>query len=46
MEAALNSATASMKTAWKGLSSKKVHPSWETSIFFFPSLNMSSFTLF
>ncbi|CAK7323358.1 unnamed protein product [Dovyalis caffra] len=27
MEAALNSATASMKTAWKGLSSKKVHPS-------------------
>ncbi|KAJ6749344.1 hypothetical protein OIU85_000037 [Salix viminalis] len=27
MEAALNSATASMKTAWKELSSKKVHPS-------------------
>ncbi|XP_050210438.1 uncharacterized protein LOC126660802 [Mercurialis annua] len=27
MEAALNSATASMKSAWKGLSSKKVHPS-------------------
>ncbi|KAG5252392.1 Maternal effect embryo arrest [Salix suchowensis] len=27
MEAALNSATASMKTAWKGLSSIKVHPS-------------------
>lgn len=27
IEAALNSATASMKSAWKGLSSKKVHPS-------------------
>jgi K+/H+ antiporter YhaU regulatory subunit KhtT len=27
MEAALNSASASMKTAWKGLSAKKVHPS-------------------
>ncbi|XP_041010099.1 uncharacterized protein LOC121254206 [Juglans microcarpa x Juglans regia] len=27
LEAALNSATASMKSAWKGLSSKKVHPS-------------------
>lgn len=27
VEAALNSATASMKSAWKGLSSKKVHPS-------------------
>ncbi|KAJ1435006.1 hypothetical protein SESBI_05375 [Sesbania bispinosa] len=27
IEAALNSATASMKSAWKGLSSGKVHPS-------------------
>jgi acetoin utilization deacetylase AcuC-like enzyme len=27
MEAAMNSATASMKAAWKGLASKKVHPS-------------------
>ncbi|KAF5448611.1 hypothetical protein F2P56_029123 [Juglans regia] len=27
LEAALNSATASMKSAWRGLSSKKVHPS-------------------
>lgn len=27
IEAAMNSATASMKSAWKGLSSKKVHPS-------------------
>ncbi|XP_011005728.1 PREDICTED: uncharacterized protein LOC105111934 [Populus euphratica] len=27
MEAALNSASASMNTAWKGLSAKKVHPS-------------------
>ncbi|EOX97331.1 hypothetical protein QUC31_015737 [Theobroma cacao] len=27
MEAAVNSATASMKSAWKGLSSNKVHPS-------------------
>ncbi|KAJ8768260.1 hypothetical protein K2173_021200 [Erythroxylum novogranatense] len=27
MEAALSSATASMKSAWKGLSSNKVHPS-------------------
>ncbi|XP_059434289.1 uncharacterized protein LOC132167533 [Corylus avellana] len=27
MEAAMNSATASMKSAWKGLASKKVHPS-------------------
>jgi hypothetical protein len=24
----LNSATASMKSAWKGISSGKVHPSW------------------
>lgn len=28
IEAALNSASASMKAAWKGLSSNKVHPSW------------------
>ena len=28
MEAAMNSATASMKAAWKGIASKKVHPSW------------------
>lgn len=28
IEAALNSATASMKSAWKGLSTNKVHPSW------------------
>ncbi|KAJ4842131.1 hypothetical protein Tsubulata_048395 [Turnera subulata] len=27
IEAAVNSATASMKTAWKGLASKKIHPS-------------------
>ncbi|XP_010065479.2 uncharacterized protein LOC104452706 [Eucalyptus grandis] len=27
IEAAVNSATASMKTAWKGISSHKVHPS-------------------
>ncbi|XVF00697.1 hypothetical protein REPUB_Repub04eG0023700 [Reevesia pubescens] len=27
IEAAVNSATASMKSAWKGVSSKKVHPS-------------------
>ncbi|XWS62524.1 hypothetical protein CRYUN_Cryun06bG0018800 [Craigia yunnanensis] len=27
IEAAVNSATASMKSAWKGLSSKKIHPS-------------------
>ncbi|KAM0972387.1 hypothetical protein ACFX2H_019897 [Malus domestica] len=27
IEAALNSATASMKSAWKGISTKKVHPS-------------------
>ncbi|OAY44908.1 uncharacterized protein LOC110618729 [Manihot esculenta] len=27
IEAAVNSATASMKSAWKGFSSKKVHPS-------------------
>ncbi|XP_062082653.1 uncharacterized protein LOC133788970 [Humulus lupulus] len=27
MEAALNAATASMKSAWKGISSNKVHPS-------------------
>lgn len=27
IEAAMNSATATMKTAWKGISSKKVHPS-------------------
>ncbi|KAM1023642.1 hypothetical protein ACFX2A_045486 [Malus domestica] len=27
IEAALNSATASMKSAWKGISGKKVHPS-------------------
>lgn len=27
IEAALNSATASMKSAWKGLSSNKIHPS-------------------
>lgn len=27
MEAAMNSATASMKSAWKGIASKKVHPS-------------------
>lgn len=27
IEAAVNSATASMKSAWKGLSSNKVHPS-------------------
>ena len=28
MEAAMNSATVSMKSAWKGISSQKVHPSW------------------
>lgn len=33
VEAALNSATASMKSAWKGLSSNKVHPSWGTPLF-------------
>jgi hypothetical protein len=27
METAMNSATASMKSAWKGIASKKVHPS-------------------
>ena len=29
IEAAMNSATSTMKMAWKGISSKKVHPSWD-----------------
>ncbi|KAL1322046.1 uncharacterized protein [Arachis hypogaea] len=32
IEAALNSATASMKSAWKGISSGKVHPSYNMTI--------------
>ena len=34
IEAAMNSATASMRSAWKGISSKKIHPSWRIMYFF------------